>query len=121
MNGVLSRARCAANAFDHAFWCVELHIVPRVLQQLEARLWKDGIGLAILPSHVVAAQVRSGQLVRVLEHARLPELPHVLSELDEYGGSHDAERVRESQTIGNKNAQIAAQSSEVEPPPARAW
>jgi DNA-binding transcriptional LysR family regulator len=38
-----------------------------------------GLGLAILPSHVVAPQVRLGELVRVLEHARLPELPiHVL-------------------------------------------
>ena len=34
-----------------------------------------GLGLAMLPSHVVAEEVRSGQLVRVLRQAKLPELP----------------------------------------------
>jgi DNA-binding transcriptional LysR family regulator len=34
-----------------------------------------GLGLACLPSHVVAQDVRSGRLLRVLENSRLPELP----------------------------------------------
>jgi DNA-binding transcriptional LysR family regulator len=38
-----------------------------------------GLGLAMLPSHVVAADARAGRLIRVLQHARLPELPiHVV-------------------------------------------
>lgn len=34
-----------------------------------------GLGVASLPSHVVAGEVRAGRLVRVLERTRLPELP----------------------------------------------
>jgi DNA-binding transcriptional LysR family regulator len=34
-----------------------------------------GLGVASLPSHVVAEEVRAGRLVRVLERAPLPELP----------------------------------------------
>ncbi len=33
-----------------------------------------GLGLAILPSHMVAGDVRSGRLIRVLERSRMPEL-----------------------------------------------
>lgn len=34
-----------------------------------------GLGLAILPSHVVAHEVRAGRLTRVLERSKLPEVP----------------------------------------------
>jgi DNA-binding transcriptional LysR family regulator len=34
-----------------------------------------GLGLAMLPSHIVAPDVRAGRLIRVLERAQLAELP----------------------------------------------
>jgi DNA-binding transcriptional LysR family regulator len=34
-----------------------------------------GLGVAMLPSHVVAQDVRANRLIRVLERSRLPELP----------------------------------------------
>jgi DNA-binding transcriptional LysR family regulator len=34
-----------------------------------------GLGVASLPSHVVAEEVRAGRLVRVLERTRVPDLP----------------------------------------------
>jgi DNA-binding transcriptional LysR family regulator len=52
--------------------CAKLHVSSSIAAL--KLLVHEGIGVAILPDYVVAADLAAGKLVQVLHHARLPSL-----------------------------------------------